>query len=372
MWNEIIACNSAKKYLQDSIEENRISHAQLFIGKTGYGTLKMALAYAEKVICNGREDCQKRIENLQHPDLHFTFPTINTENAKALSENYLSEFRQFIKQNPYGDLDDWNDFLEVGNKQGLISVAEMESIIHKLSIKSFEGGYKILIVWNADKLHNDAANKFLKLLEEPPEKTLFILLAENENVLLPTIASRCQSLQFYRLEDELIKQKLEEKQIEENKIPAILHQAEGNWNEAKKLLKHNENQHKYEHLFGLWTRSAFQAKQNPKKLKEIYNWSQEVAGWGRENQKNYLQYCSEVFRQALLKNYGSEELVFMEFKEENLKFDKFSYFIHGNNIEEILHELSEASYHIERNGNAKIVLLDLGIKLTRFIHRKAS
>ncbi len=371
LWNDIVAHQKVKEHLTKSLDENRISHAQLFVGKEGYGTLAMALAYAKEVICRKKQDCEKRILHLQHPDLHFSFPTINIDKTKALSENYFQKFRDFILKNPYSDLEEWNNYLDVGNKQSVITVGEMEKIIESLAIKSFEGGYKVMIVWRAEKMNEEASNKFLKLLEEPTENTLFILITEKEQDLLPTITSRCQSLPFYPIEKETFIEKLSEKNISSEKAKELHQRTEGNWNEALRLCSDEIPNQKFEQLFALWTRSAFLAKKNPKQLKNIVNWSQEISAWGRENQKNFLHYCSEVFRQALLAHYGADELVFVQLNEEDFRFDKFSYYIHGNNIEDILEELNQAHYHIERNVNAKIVLLDLGIKLTRYIHRKA-
>lgn len=372
-WDEIIGQQNLKKQLQNSIKEDRISHAQLYIGKPGYGVLPLALAYASEVICKQSEKCLLQINRLQHPDLHLSFPTINnsTEKKEAISSDYIKQFREFIIEDPYRDINQWYAYINEDKKQGIISVKEIENIIDNLNLKSFEGGYKVQIIWMVETMRVEAANKLLKILEEPPAKTLFILIAEDDKKILPTILSRCQKITVNALENNEISDHLQNRfSLDKETADALAKRAEGDWDVACKLIKNNTLQEEFEKYFIRWNRAAVMAPKKPQFLREIVDWSLEISAWGREKQKNFLQFCAETFRQALLQNYESSSLVNNPLTYENFKWDNFSHFVHGKNIEDILEEINNAFFHIERNGSAKIIFLDMGIKLTRFLARK--
>lgn len=372
-WDEIIGQQNLKKQLQNSIKEDRISHAQLYIGKPGYGVLPLALAYASEVICKQSEKCLLQINRLQHPDLHLSFPTINnsTEKKEAISSDYIKQFREFIIEDPYRDINQWYAYINEDKKQGIISVKEIENIIDNLNLKSFEGGYKVQIIWMVETMRVEAANKLLKILEEPPANTLFILIAEDDKKILPTILSRCQKITVNALENNEISDHLQNRfSLDKETADILAKRAEGDWDVACKLIKNNTLQEEFEKYFIRWNRAAVMAPKKPQFLREIVDWSLEISAWGREKQKNFLQFCAETFRQALLQNYESSSLVNNPLTYENFKWDNFSHFVHGKNIEDILEEINNAFFHIERNGSAKIIFLDMGIKLTRFLARK--
>lgn len=372
-WDEIIGQQNLIKQLQNSIKEDRISHAQLYIGKPGYGVLPLALAYASEVICKQSEKCLLQINRLQHPDLHLSFPTINnsTEKKEAISSDYIKQFREFIIEDPYRDINQWYAYINEDKKQGIISVKEIENIIDNLNLKSFEGGYKVQIIWMVETMRVEAANKLLKILEEPPARTLFILIAEDDKKILPTILSRCQKITVNALENNEISDHLQNRfSLDKETADILAKRAEGDWDVACKLIKNNTLQEEFEKYFIRWNRAAVMAPKKPQFLREIVDWSLEISTWGREKQKNFLQFCAETFRQALLQNYESSSLVNNPLTYENFKWDNFSHFVHGKNIEDILEEINNAFFHIERNGSAKIIFLDMGIKLTRFLARK--
>lgn len=341
----------------------------------------MAIAYAQYILCNNsngenngeNESCNLKFDKLSHPDLHFVYPTVATEDVKTKpkSIDFIGDWRAFVTQNPYGSLFDWYSVLGVNNKQGEIRVDDAQEILKTLSLKSYEGGYKIMIVWMADKMNTPASNKLLKLLEEPPEKTIFILITEQEEDLIQTIRSRCQVLHFGGLPENTIAATLvAQKQIDPKLAATIAHQAQGNFNKALHLLQNDEDSYPFDEWFVTWVRAAFKAKGNAAAIQDLIQWSDEVAGLGRETQKKFLSFCVEMFRQALLLNYESPSLVYLEPNVEKFQLANFAPFVNGNNIQEIFKELSDAMYHIERNGNAKIILTDLSIKLTRLIHKK--
>lgn len=370
-WENIAGQQKLKKLLQDSISENRVSHAQLFVGKEGYGVLPLALAYAKEIFKNENENASSKVEHFNHLDLHFSFPVFSEKN-NSLSNRFFDDFREMILENPYADFENWTKILESENKQFFISADEVEDINQKFALKSFEGGTKILIVWRADKMNLSASNKFLKFLEEPPAKTVIILTAESTNDILQTILSRTQIVEIPRIEDEELQKYLQDKmEIGGENISEIIHQSQGNLNEALKILKSENSTSEFEELFVQWVRDAFMVKKKPALLKNIINWSREIANWSREKQKSFLDYCAEIFRLALMQNYGSKDLVYKQLNVNNFNWEKFANYIHGANIEDVLVEISEADYHLERNGNAKIIWTDLGIKLTRYIHRTA-
>jgi DNA polymerase III subunit delta' len=370
-WENIAGQENLKKLLKDSITENRVSHAQLFVGKEGYGTLPLALAYVKEIFKGENEHAASKVEHLNHLDLHFSFP-VYTDNRNSLSKNKFEEFREMILDFPYSSYDDWTAFLDSENKQLFISADEVDDQNQKFSLKSFEGGTKILIVWRADKMNISASNKFLKFLEEPPAKTIIILTAESTNDILPTILSRTQIVEIPRINDEDLENYLKNKfSVSEEKIREVIHEAQGNLNDAVKLLNSGSKNEEFEKLFVQWVRDAFQVKKKPEFLRSIILWAREIAGWNREKQKNFLDYCSEIFRLALLQNYQSENLVYKKINANGFNWAGFSRFISGANIENILEEISTADLHLTRNGNPKIIWTDLGIKLSRYIHKNA-
>ena len=380
-FSEILGQEYLKNHLSKSASQGRIPHAQLFVGPTGSGTLAMALAYSQYVLCNnsndensgGSDSCNIKFNSFSHPDLHFIFPTVSTSDVKTKpkSIDFVKDWRQFIIENPYGSLFDWYNLLEVANKQGEIRVDDAQEILKSLALKSFEGGYKIAIVWMAEKMNIAASNKLLKLLEEPPEKTLFILISENEEDIIQTIRSRCQVLHFGALSEKTISNELITRfNIDEKLAMKIAHQAQGDLNKALHIYNDNSEDSPFEEWFVVWVRAAFRAKGNAAAIQDLIAWSDQIAVLGRETQKKFLQFCIDMFRQALLLNYQSPSLVYFEPKVDKFKLENFAPFVNGNNINDIFNELSDAMYHIERNGNAKIILTDLSIKLTRLIHKK--
>jgi DNA polymerase-3 subunit delta' len=381
LFSEILGQEYIKNHLTKSATSGRIPHAQLFVGPEGSGTLATAIAYAQYILCantgneneNGSDACNLKFNNISHPDLHFIYPTVTTEDVKTKpkSADFIADWRTFLLDNPYGGLFDWYRALGVQNKQGEIRVEDATEIVKSLALKAYEGGYKIMIIWMADKMNVSASNKLLKLLEEPTDKTVFILITENEEDLIQTIRSRCQVLNFNALPEKVIADALiARKNIEPREATKVAHQSQGSYNKALQLLQEDSEDIYFEKWFVDWVRAAFRAKGNAAAISDLIAWSEQIAALGRETQKKFLHFCIDMFRQALLLNYQTTSLVYMEPKVEQFKLEKFAPFVNGNNINEIFKELSDAVYHIERNGNAKIILTDLSIRLTRLIHKK--
>jgi DNA polymerase III subunit delta' len=366
-FNEIIGHYPTQKHLAENINKNRIPHAQIFFGPEGSGALSMAFCYANLILNN------KVNNNGQHPDLHFVFPVATSSESKTpkVSDDYIREWHQFLAENKYGTLQDWMQFLDLGKKQGNISVHETASINKKLSLKAYEGGYKIMIIWHAEKMNTAAANKLLKNLEEPPEKTVFLLIVENRDDLLQTIKSRCQEINLLSFTEENIIEYLQKNQnATESNAKKIAQQCEGNLNKALHLFKQDNQDVVFEQWFIYWVRAAFKAIKQPGVINDLLNWSADIAKENRETQINFLQYCIQFFRQALLVNYKATSLVYLEPNSENFKIANFAPFVHGGNIKEIYEVLNTGIYHIERNGSGIVILTDISIKLTKLLHIK--
>lgn len=381
LFSKILGQEHIKSHLTKSADAGRIPHAQLFIGPEGSGTLPMAIAYAQYVLCSntlgdntgGNAACNLKFEHLSHPDLHFVYPVATNSDVKShpVSANFIKSWREFITETPYAGLFDWYKKIDIQNKQGQIGVDEAQEIVKALSLKAYEGGYKIMIIWMADRMNVATSNKLLKLLEEPPQKTIFLLIAESEDDILQTILSRCQVLHFGPLSERIITDALViNENIDEKTAMKVAHQAQGNYNKALHILHKDDDGLPFEEWFVQWVRAAFRAKGNAAAIQDLINWSETIAGIGREAQKQFINFCIDMFRQALLLNYNAKELVFMEPTVDKFKLENFAPFVNGNNINDIFKELSDALYHIERNGNARIILTDLSIKLTRLIHKK--
>ena len=383
LFADILGQEHIKNHLTTSANNGRIPHAQLFVGPEGSGTLPMAIAYAQYILCEnldgensgGNNACNMKFKGFAHPDLHFVFPVTSNHKVKShpVSHHFMEEWRQLLNEQPYGNLFDWYKLLGVDNKQGQIGVDEAQDIVKALALKSYEGGYKIMLIWMAEKMNVASANKLLKLIEEPPNKTIFILIAEDEEQIINTIRSRCQVLHFPPLAETVIQESLiKQYDLDATIATKIAHQANGNYNKACDLVYQDSEDLQFEEWFVFWVRAAFKAKGNKSAIHDLISWSEEIAKTGRETQKQFLQFCLTYFRQAMLLNYQAQKLVYIEPKVDTFKLEKFAPFIHNTNILEISDELQTAMYHIERNGNSKIILTDLSIKLTRLLHKKES
>ncbi|MEW2920641.1 DNA polymerase III subunit delta' [Muricauda sp. ANG21] len=382
LFKDILGLEHIKNHLVTTANTGRVAHAQLFVGPEGSGVLPMALAYAQYLLCGnsggenegGNTVCNTKCNSLTHPDMHFAFPVANSDKVKshAVSDHYLEEWRQFVKEQPYGNLFDWYRHIGIEKKQGQIGVDEAQDMVKKLSLKSYEGGYKVLILWMAEKMNISAANKLLKLIEEPPQKTVLLLLAEEEEHIINTIRSRCQVLHFPPLTEQVITDALVNRGLSTSVAHNIAQEANGNFNKALDLMNKDSEDLVFERWFVQWVRSAFKAKGNKGAIQELILWSDEVAKTGREVQKQFLNYCLALMRQALLLNYRATDLVYTKIHVEGFDLNKFAPFVHENNILDIVEELEKAIFHVERNGNSKIIFTDLSIKLTRLLHTKAA
>ncbi|TDL99837.1 MAG: DNA polymerase III subunit delta' [Flavobacteriaceae bacterium] len=353
-------------------ESGRISHAQLLVSPQGAGALPFALGYAQKVFLSLDPTAGAKMKSLQHPDLFFCFPTASTEQItsdKVESQQFLSSFREFILENPYQELEDWISHIGLQKKQVSINVRDAQFLVKSLSLKSYLGGYKIAIIWMAEYLSEAASNKLLKMIEEPPEKTLFLLLTQDESKILQTIVSRCQTIELKSPSPKQVQEYLtHEFQIEPDLAHKISLESQRDFNLAAKKADNQIVSQGFEEKFIDWVRLAFVAKTKVSALQKLNQWSEEACLWPKEEQKRFLSYCMGVFREALVQNYGLKNISRNPILTEGFAWEKFVGYIDGANIEALLLELNQAHFHIERNANPKIVFLDTSIKMIRHLH----
>ena len=377
LFSQIIGHEDIKKKLIQSVKENRIAHAQLFLGPEGTGKLVLAIAYAQYINCTNKgenDSCGvcpscKKFNNLAHPDLHFVFPSTTNKNVKKDPESdlFLTEWREYLKScDCYANLSNWYNAFEVENKQGIINVHDAATIIRKLSLKTYEAEYKIAIIWMAEKLNLEASNKLLKLLEEPQDKTLFILISENQEELLMTIRSRTVMMKIPKLSYNEVRDALVKKfncNAENAHNAAVL--SDGNWILASHYIE-NQDEEKFNFAcFQKWMRYCFKFSA-PELIDFIAN---DIKSLGREKQKEFLSYGLNMFHNALFINNGLLNQVLLT--EEEMNFMKnFAPFVSNKNIDLISELFEESINQIERNGNAQMIFLDDSFKIFNYFKIK--
>lgn len=374
-FKDVIGHTEIKENLIQTINDNRISHSQLFLGPEGSGNLIMALAYAQYIACVNKDSSDScgqcpsciKYEKLQHPDLHFAFPVCGPK--QAVSDRFLPEWREMVLENPYASLYDWTQAMGVDNKQMSIAKDEAQEINKRLSLKSFEGAYKVMLIWMPEKMNITAANKLLKIIEEPPQKTLFLLVANSSEDMIGTILSRTQTVKIPRLSDEMISSALQKKAVSPELAAQISELAEGDFNRALKLQKDAAFNAFNADRFIEWMRLCFQALKS-KDLEKLVAWTDSMSRIGREAQKNFLKYASQIIRKSLLQNYGVGQLAKTSIDKGSFSMENFSPYIHADNCMEIIEELNLAYRHVERNANPKILFLDTSFKIARLLHVK--
>jgi DNA polymerase-3 subunit delta' len=367
-FNQVIGQSLIKEKLISMVTENRVSHALLFAGPEGCGHLPMALAFIQYLNCVNKindESCGKcnnciKFQKLIHPDLHLVFPINSTDKIKGdklVTSQFIQDFRSAVLDNPYLNLFDWLQYIGIENKQGIISERESDELIKKLSLRAYESEYKCAIIWMAERMHDACANKLLKLLEEPPHKTIFILIAQQPEQLLPTILSRTQTVKFGPINYQDIYQWIVTTQnISDPKASEIAHQSEGNFNKVLTLVQSIE-ENDYLTQFSTWMRLCYL-----KKFEEVLDWINQITKGVREEQKKFLEYALTMVRECLIRHGGATDISYLGEKEKEF-IEKFYPFINLRNIHQIMNEFNQAIYHIERNGNGKIIFLDVTLKL---------
>lgn len=388
-WDKIIGHDNIKHHLQEMVHQNRLSHALLFLGKEGSGALPLAIEFAKYIVCQPKtapvvEDlfggmsalptsiseeetnaAKQRAAQLIHPDLHFSFPVIPKKSGdKPVSSDYIKEWREFVQIYPYGNVYDWLLSINAENKQGNITAEECNDILKKLSLKTFEAEYKVLVMWMPEYLGKEG-NKLLKLIEEPPANTLFILVAENEEKILPTILSRCQLVKIPSLQTaEVEKALIERANCTEETARQVASICEGNYREALQLLQHSEED--WQSLAKDWLKFIIR-----RMLPEQVKWVDDMSKLGREKQKQFLRYFNHLLEQSIrIKVLGIDQVHLPENEKDfAVRINKIA---NVSQQEAIVEELDKASYYIERNANGKMLFQALSIKLHHIILNKVT
>ncbi|MFT4735221.1 MAG: DNA polymerase-3 subunit delta' [Algoriphagus sp.] len=362
-FGDITGLNPQKATLIQSVKKNHVAHAQLFHGFQGSGNLALALAFGaylncrnptETDSCGACASCSK-IDKLAHPDVFFIFPTAGGK--KVLSENFMNEWRSFARENVYGNLTDWLEKINI--KQGNIPVEEARKLIQNLSLKSYEGGCKLVYIWLPEMLSIETANAILKVLEEPPSQTFFLLVCNDSQHLLATILSRVQRFVVPKFRDEDIEAFLAKSGQTENRAKEIALLVNGNLNKALKLsVSKNENEHEW---FANWMRYCYAFN-----VMELVPMADEFDVFSKEHQKQVFEYSLSIFRELFLVASGNDSLVRLEAKEEEF-VRKFSKVFKMDNLHKITQLVDEGIFHLERNVRAKIIFLDVSLQIAGLI-----
>ncbi len=373
LFKDIPGLESIKQRLINAVKNQHVAHGQLFVGAEGSANMALALAYATYLNCENRGDedacgtCPSCVKNLKyiHPDLHFVFPTAATTKIKredAISDKFLVEWRDFLQKSPYGNVTDWSFHFGWENKQVIIPRMESRSIIQKLSLRAFEGQYKVMLIWQPELMNSSAANGILKVLEEPTDKTIFLMVSTDANKLLTTILSRTQMLKIPAFGDQDISEYLQEQMnIEAQKSTNAAYLAEGNMRLALTLTEGNVDE--VQATFKDWMRTCFNWDfHTMTKMGETFQKS------GKEYQKNLLGAGTKVMRDTLVNQFEPE---MVRVNENEMDFiQKFGQVFTHQKIDRLIPKLEEAQYHIERNGNPKIVFLDLSLAIAKIARAK--
>lgn len=384
LFSEVIGQQEIKKRFIRSVTEQRIPHAQLLRGPEGIGKLALAIAYAQYICCENRSETDScgvcpscvKYKKMAHPDLHFVFPIIKPPSkSSVVCDDFIADFRAMVLEKRYFGLNDWYAKISGDAKQGLIYSNESEEIIRKLSLKTYEAEYKIMIIWLPEKMHDTCANKLLKILEEPPEKTVFLLVSNEPDQMISTILSRTQHIHVPRLsENEIVRALLRNNELEIKPEDAnyAAHIANGSYLNALSILSEGDEDKQNFDRFVLIMRLAWQVgnKKDHASLKTLRKWSDDMAlpSLGRERQKNFLSYAQRMTRENFIRNMQQPELNYLTSTEAEFS-QRFSPFINERNVEDLMTEFELAERQIEQNVNAKMVFFDLVLKVIMLLKR---
>lgn len=368
-FSDIVGQAEIKNQLINDFHHDKISHALLLLGNPGFGSLPLVLAYVQFLFCTNKQDndscghCAncKKIAILQHPDVNFTFPVVQAESK--ISDGFIKQWREQVIGNPYFDLNEWITRIDDRARKPIIGTEESQEIIKKLSLKSFEGGYKVTVIWMAEEMNPSCANKLLKILEEPPEKTLFFLIVNSTDLLLPTIISRTRLTKIHRISMEALSEYLSSaKGLSKTRSLEIAAQSDGDLIRANELMSSENDRDVNRDEFVKFMRVCYK-----KNVVGMLDWAEGMASNGKENQKQFVTYCLRMFHQSMLKNYTEDQLTRVTNEEEQF-LKNFARFITGNNIFDFTKHFNQAYYYLDRNANPKILFTELAFKVMRYIH----
>ena len=344
------------------VREDRLPHAMMLCGPVGSGKLALAIAFGCQLLDDGKPSSKAMLDKLEHPDLHFTYPTIKLPSMKSdykpVSDDFAKEWPELVMQSPYFTMEEWMEAMGGENQQAIITAGESDDLVRKLSLKSSQGGYKVSVVWLPERMNIECANKLLKLIEEPPQQTVFIMVSEEPDKLLETIRSRVQRIDIRRTDEADIRQALIERRgIDEEAARRISRRANGNWLKALEELQVGSENELFLDLYVMLMRLAYQ-----RKIKELRRWSDQMGGMGRERQKRWLEFFLRMTRENFMYNFQNEELNYMTQKEEDF-VKNFARFVNEKNVLQMNELANRCLRDIGQNANGKIVFFDLALQM---------
>ena len=368
-WSEVIGQQEAKERLMQMVREDRLPHALMLCGPVGSGKLALGIAFGCQLLDDGSPSSRAMLDKLEHPDLHFTYPTIKLPSMKSdykpVSDDFAKEWHELVMAGPYFTMEEWMQAMGGENQQAIITAGESDDLVRKLSLKSSQGGYKVSIIWLPERMNIECANKLLKLIEEPPQQTVFIMVSEEPEKLLETIRSRVQRIDIRKTDNEAIRQALIERRgIDEDSALRISRRANGNWLAALEELQADSENGLFLDMYKSLMRLAYQ-----RKIKDLRKWSEQMAAMGREKQKRWLSYFLRMTRESFMYNFQEEELNYMTSDEEAFA-SNFARFINEKNILPISDMANLAIRDIGQNANAKIMFFDLALQMIVLLLQK--
>ena len=383
-FNEVIGQEEVKERLMQMVNENRLPHALMLCGPQGVGKKALATAFGCYLLSKEAEQQAAQpsmfgepvepaehpmLKKLEHPDLHFTFPTIKLPSMGSthmpISDDFIAEWRQLMTTSPYFGMDDWMEAVGAENQQAIITAGESDELVRKLSLKSSQGGYKVSIIWMPERMNIACANKLLKLIEEPPQQTVFIMISEEPDKLLETIRSRVQRIDVKRIDSESISKALVEKQgIGEEDARRISRLANGSWLKALQELKVGTENEQFLDMFIMLMRLAYQ-----RRVRDLRKWSDTMASFGREKQKRFLEFFLRLTRENFMYNFKQQELCYMTRQEEDFA-KNFARFVNEGNVLSIYDLTNRAIRDIGQNATARIVFFDFALQMIVLLLQK--
>ena len=368
-FSEVVGQREAQERLVKMVQEGHLPHALMLCGPTGCGKMALATAFACYLLDNGTPSAKAMLAKLEHPDLHFTYPTIKLPKMgadhKPVSDDFASDWHELITQGPYFTMDEWMQAMGGENQQAIITAGESDELVRKLSLKSSQGGYKVSVIWLPERMNIECANKLLKLIEEPPQQTVFIMVCEEPDKLLETIRSRVQRIDIRRIgEEDIMRALIERRGVDEEAARRISRLANGSWLKALEALQTGSENELFLDMFILLMRLAYQ-----RMIKDLRKWSEQMAGMGREKQKRWLTFFLRMARENFMYKFQNTELTYTTQKEEDFA-KNFARFVNEKNILPINDLANRAIRDIGQNANAKIVFFDFALQMIMLLLQK--
>lgn len=368
MFEQVIGQAEARERLLQLEREQRLPHALMLCGPMGCGKMALAMSFAKHLLSRNSND-EAMLARWEHPDLHFTYPTIKlpsmSSDHKPVSDDFAREWHELVMAGPYFTMNEWLEQMGGENQQAIITAGESDALTRKLSLKSSQGGYKVSLIWLPERMNIECANKILKLLEEPPQQTIFLLVAEEPERLLETIRSRVQRVDIKRLTDEDIQQALISRRgLSEENAQRVARMANGSWLKALELLSADSENELFLDMFQTLMRLAYQ-----RKVRELKAWSERISTMGREKQKRFLEYFLRLVRENFVYNFQKPELCYMSQREEDFA-KNFARFVNEANVIPINELANRAIRDIGQNANGKIVFFDFALQMIVLLIQK--